>query len=125
MTEHIRVLLVDDDNYSKYIIQHHLKRMGITQFSEASDGESALQKLKEESFSLIVADRYMPGLGGIEFFKKMQEDDKLKNIPFLMITMESDGVKMQEATDAGVKHYMVKPINAEGFETLIKEMLKL
>ncbi len=125
MIENMRVLLVDDDNYSKYIIQHHLKRLNISQFVEANDGESGLQKLREEPFSLVVADRYMPGLGGIEFYKKMQEDDKLKSIPFLMITMESDSVKIKEATDAGIKNYMIKPINAEDFEQMIRKILKI
>ncbi|KMP11671.1 hypothetical protein UR09_02720 [Candidatus Nitromaritima sp. SCGC AAA799-A02] len=125
MMESIKVLLVDDDNYSKYIIQHHLKRMGITQFVEANDGESAMAKIKDESFSLIIADRYMPGIGGIDFFKSMQEDDALKNIPFLMITMESDSAKMQEARDAGIQNYLVKPISAEGFEKMVRGILNI
>ena len=123
MGKEYNILLVDDDNYSKYILQHHLKRMGITRFTEANDGESALAKLNGEPFDLIIADRYMPGMEGIEFFSRLQANDALKNIPFLMITMESDGVKIQEASDAGVEHYLVKPIDAESFETIVKKLL--
>ncbi len=118
------VLIVDDDSFARGIIRHHLVRLGFKNIFEVSDGEQALSILRSARMQLVIADRYMPVLNGLELFCGMQTDPTLKDIPFVMITMEDNRAKMDDAAKLGICHYLVKPFNAEMFDTKVNEVLR-
>jgi two-component system, chemotaxis family, chemotaxis protein CheY len=117
------VLIVDDDSFARGIIRHHLVRLGFKNIFEVSDGEQALSALRSARMQLIIADRYMPVLNGLELFCGMQADLTLKDLPFVMITMEDNREKIEDAAKLGIRHYLVKPFNAEMFDAKIHEVL--
>jgi two-component system chemotaxis response regulator CheY len=117
------VLIVDDDTFARGIIRHHLGRLGIKNIFEADDGERALATLRSARMQLVIADRYMPNLNGLELFCGIQGDSSLKDTPFIMITMESCREKMEDALKLGIRHYLVKPFNAETFDQKIHKVL--
>lgn len=118
------VLIVDDDSFARRIIRHHLGRLGIKNIFEADDGEQALVTLRSVKMQLVIADRYMPVLNGLELFCGMQSDPDLKDTPFIMITMEDCKTKIRDASKLGIHHYLVKPFNAETFDKKIHEVLR-
>jgi two-component system chemotaxis response regulator CheY len=115
---------VDDDQFARGIIKHHLSRLGCKSIFEANDGEQALETLRSARMQLVIADRYMPKLNGLELFCSIQVDPLLKNTPFIMITMENDETKIEDALKQGIQHYLVKPFNAETFDNKIHEVLQ-
>ena len=117
------VLIVDDDSFARGIIRHHLVRLGFKNILEVGDGEQALAALRSAKMQLVIADRYMPVMNGIELFCGMQVDPNMKNTPFIMITMEDNFEKMEDAAKQGIQHYLVKPFNAEKFDSKIHEVL--
>ncbi|MBC8288073.1 MAG: response regulator [Nitrospinae bacterium] len=117
------VLIVDDDSFARGIIRHHLVRLGFQNIFEVSDGEEALAILRSARMQLIIADRYMPVMNGVELFCGIQADPSLKGIPFVMITMEDNQAKIEDATTLGIHHYLIKPFNAEMFDAKINEVL--
>jgi two-component system chemotaxis response regulator CheY len=72
---------------------------------------------------LIISDWNIPKLTGLEFFKFVQAHGNLKEIPFLMITYESDYSKVIEAVKVGVSQYIVKPFKPEQLQEKIKQIL--
>lgn len=123
MFSNCSTLIVDDDQFARGIIRHHLTRLGIKNIFEANDGEQALKTLRFARMDLIIADRYMPKLNGLELFCSIQMDPLLKETPFIMITIESDETKIEDALKQGIQHYLVKPFNAETFDNKIQEVL--
>lgn len=121
-----RVLVVDDSNVMRQIIKNNLKQLGFKpeNISDADDGSSGLKKASDETFDLIVSDWNMPKMTGIDFLKAVRADDKLKGIPFLMVTSETEKEKIVEAVQAGVSQYIVKPFNANQLEEKIKQIFK-
>ncbi len=117
------VLIVDDDSFARGIIRHHLVRIGFKNIIEASDGEQAINTMRSARMQLVIADRYMPVLNGLELFCGMQTDPALKGTPFVMITMEDNRAKIEDAAKLGIRHYLVKPFNAEMFDAKIHEVL--
>ena len=91
------VLIVDDDSFTRGIIGHHLVRLGFKNIFEVSDGEKAMSTLRSARMQLVIADRYMPVFNGLELFCDMQTDPTLKDIPFVMITMEDNRAKIDDA----------------------------
>ena len=90
---------------------------------DAIDGSSALQKLRERKFGLIISDWNMEPMTGIQLLKEVRADDNLKKIPFIMITAESKTENVIADKDAGVSNYIVKPFNAETLKGKMESVL--
>ena len=90
-------------------------------FIEAENGSSALDELKKEKVGLIVSDWNMPKMTGLDLLKAVRGDERLKSIPFIMVTAEGQKENVIEAVKAGVSNYVVKPFTPETFgEKLMK-----
>ena len=116
------VLIAEDD----YAISLAIKTI-ITQSFEcglviAKDGEEAWQAVQNQHIDLVVSDWNMPLKTGEELLKEIRENDRLANLPFLMLTARSDKDSVLDAIDAGVTEYMHKPFDRQ---TLIDKISKL
>ena len=60
---------------------------------------------------------------GIQLLREVRADDKLKHIPFIMVTAESKPENVIAAKQAGVSNYIVKPFNAETLKTKMASVL--
>lgn len=122
-----RVVVVDDSSVMRQIIKNNLKQLGfvITNIYDAEDGAAGLKKLSDDvTVDLIVSDWNMPRMTGIDFLRAVRADDKLKAIPFLMVTSEADKAKIIEAVQAGVSQYIVKPFSSAQLSEKIKQIFK-
>ena len=106
------VLIVDDYKTMLRIIRNLLKQLGFTNIDEATDGSSALQKLRDGNFGLVISDWNMEPMSGLELLKEVRADSKLQKTPFIMVTAESKSENVIAAKEAGVNNYIVKPFNA-------------
>lgn len=106
------ILIVDDYKTMLRIIKNLLKQLGFENVDEATDGSMALGKVKEKAYGLVISDWNMEPMSGYEFLKKVREDEKTKQLPFIMITAESKTDNVIAAKQAGVSNYIVKPFNA-------------
>jgi two-component system chemotaxis response regulator CheY len=106
------ILIVDDYKTMLRIIRNLLKQLGFNSVDEAIDGSSALTKLRDKDFGLVISDWNMEPMSGLQLLKEVRADVKLKDIPFIMITAESKSENVIAAKEAGVSNYIVKPFNA-------------
>jgi two-component system, chemotaxis family, chemotaxis protein CheY len=106
------VLVVDDYKTMIRIIRNLLAQLGFTNVDEAADGKSALEKLRNQKFGLVISDWNMEPMTGYELLREVRGDEKLKNTPFIMVTAESKTENVIAAKKAGVNNYIVKPFNA-------------
>jgi len=113
------ILIVDDYKTMLRIIANLLKQLGFNNIDEATDGSMALSKLREKPYGLVISDWNMEPMTGLQLLKEVRADDRLKGMPFIMITAESKTENVVAAKQAGVNNYIVKPFNAE---TLKKKM---
>ena len=107
------ILIVDDYKTMLRIIRNLLKQLGFDNVDEASDGATALQRLREKEFGLVISDWNMEPMTGLQLLKEVRSDAKLAHIPFVMVTAESKTENVIAAKEAGVTNYIVKPFNAE------------
>src|SRR6185312_2309854 len=89
------ILVVDDSINIRQIIYENLRRIGFVKMETASDANEAFGKLVQFSkspqpFSLILSDLNMPGPSGLDFLKQVRETDKFKELPFILVTTESE-----------------------------------
>jgi two-component system chemotaxis response regulator CheY len=118
------ILVVDDSINIRQIICENLRRLGFAKMETAGDANEAFGKLVHYSkgtapFNLVLSDLNMPGPSGLDFLKQVRESDTFKDIPFLLITTESEKQAVIQAAMAGVSGYIVKPFNVD---TLAKRL---
>ncbi|MEX0697168.1 MAG: response regulator [Dongiaceae bacterium] len=106
------ILIVDDYKTMLRIIRNLLKQLGFNNVDEATDGSSALHKLREKGYGLVISDWNMEPMTGIQLLREVRADTHLKEMPFIMITAESKSENVVAAKEAGVSNYIVKPFNA-------------
>jgi DNA-binding response OmpR family regulator len=86
---------------------------------EANDGKEAFEIYKEKNPDIILSDIHMPNVNGIEFIKKIREENR--QIPVVMITAHTDKEYLLEAVELHMEKYIIKPIDMDDlFETLDK-----
>ncbi|MCK8602401.1 response regulator [Desulfoferrobacter suflitae] len=118
----LTALVVDDFSTMRRIVKNILRDLEFKNILEAEDGMAAVSVLKAQKVDVIVSDWNMPKMTGLDLLKFVRSDDTLKNLPFLMITAESQKENVVEAVKAKVSNYIVKPFTAE---TLGEKLAKI
>lgn len=121
--KNMNVLIVDDYKTMLRIVRNLLKQLGFDNVDEATDGTSALTKLRDGNFGLVISDWNMEPMTGLQLLREVRSDDKLKGTPFIMVTAESKSENVVAAKEAGVSNYIVKPFNAETLKSKITAVL--
>ncbi len=119
----MNVLIVDDYKTMLRIVGNLLKQLGFTNIDEATDGATALEKLRQKPYGLVISDWNMEPMTGLQLLKEVRSDIKLKNVPFIMVTAESKTENVVAAKQAGVNNYIVKPFNAATLKTKISSVI--
>jgi two-component system chemotaxis response regulator CheY len=116
------VLVVDDYNTMVRIIRNLLKQLGFENVDDASDGASALAKMRAKKYGLVISDWNMEPMTGYELLKQVRADPALGQVPFIMVTAESKTENVIAAKKAGVNNYIVKPFNAQTLQNKIQSV---
>jgi len=106
------VLIVDDYKTMLRIIRNLLKQIGFQNVDEATDGQAALERLRQRQYGLVISDWNMEPMTGLDLLKEVRADESLRPVPFIMVTAESKTENVVAAKEAGVNNYIVKPFNA-------------
>lgn len=124
-----KVLVVDDFKTMRKLVINSLAHCGLTNVQEADDGLTALPMIEEalakgEPFGLVVSDWNMPKMQGIDLLKKVRANEKLKTLPFLLVTAEAEQKNIMEAIKEGVSNYVVKPFAPNTFQEKLTAVFK-
>jgi two-component system chemotaxis response regulator CheY len=117
------ILIVDDYRTMLKIIRNLLKQLGFTNVEEATDGSEALGKLRGGEFDLVISDWNMEPMTGLQLLKEVRADERLRSVPFIIITAESKIENVVAAKEAGVSNYIVKPFNAATLKAKLTSVL--
>jgi two-component system chemotaxis response regulator CheY len=123
LNKNMRVHIVDDYNTMLRILRNLLRQLDVNNVDESSSGDVALEKLKSSPPDLIISDWNMEPMTGLELLKHVRANEKLKRIPFIMVTAESKTENVVAAKQAGVSNYIVKPFNAETLRAKISSVM--
>ncbi len=120
-----KVLIIDDSNTMRKIVTRSLRQAGLDfdTILEAGDGQAALDVLAGETVDIILSDINMPTMDGIEFLRQKQANDKIKNIPVVMITTEAGGDILDEAKSLGAAGSIKKPFTPDQIQEILGGLL--
>lgn len=120
-----RILVIDDMPSIRDLVKNTLKAMGFKNIQEAADGEEGLKVLVQNNtpgtqIQLVISDWNMPKMKGLDLLKQVRATAEWANLPFVLLTSESERDQVTEAVLAGVSQYIVKPFSAKIFEDKLK-----
>jgi two-component system chemotaxis response regulator CheY len=118
-------LIVEDSPTMRQLLKFALGRIKGLAIVEAEDGVDALKKLAGARFDIVLADINMPIMDGLKLVKRVRSDEKLRDIPIVIITTEGGEEDRQRALALGANVYITKPIQAPLVISTVKELLKL
>lgn len=112
--ETLRVLVVDDNAQMRGILQSMLRAFGVRNVKLAVDGTDAFAQLRRRQFDIAICDWLMEPMDGYEFVRKARgaDDPRIRELPIVMLTGQSEMRHVLAARDAGVTEYLLKPISA-------------
>jgi two-component system, chemotaxis family, chemotaxis protein CheY len=116
------VMTVDDSSSVRLMVSFTLKNAGYDVI-EAVDGKDALMKLSMKPVHLVITDLNMPNLDGIGLIRAIRADEKLRFMPVILLTTESQDTKKQEGKAAGATGWIVKPFQAEQLVKVVKKVI--
>jgi len=107
----LSILAVDDNPTSLRLLEAMLER-NTFDVRTAVNGREAMEVLNEfyESIDIVLLDKMMPEMDGIEVCNAMKADEKLRNIPIIMQTAADKPEEISEGIAAGVFYYLTKPL---------------
>ena len=122
MDLNMRILVGDDVGVIRGAIRRILRNIGFTDIKEADGGKAVLRSLEKGRYDLVLCDWNMPDISGLDVLKEIRSDDKLRDVPFIMVTAEAREDSILEAVEAGVNGYIVKPFSANTLREKMKEI---
>jgi CheY-like chemotaxis protein len=118
------ILLVEDDCVDVMAVQRVLKEFAVpNELVYAANGEEALAYLKDKGHELpcvILMDLNMPKLNGIELLKALKEDERLKDIPAVVVSTSAEKQDVTRSVEFGAVAYIVKCFSYGEFRERMK-----
>jgi CheY-like chemotaxis protein len=117
-----KILIVDDNAGNRLLLQYNLE--GYFDIDFASNGLSAIDKITEMKYDLILMDVHMPEMDGIETTLRIRQiENNLTRTPIFAITSNMFKEQKIKCIDAGMDEYIVKPIHAKALVDHINHYL--
>lgn len=116
----MNILLVDDDPRIRNLVMEY-SRAENWQFSEAGDGEEAIETFMTKAYDLVLLDVMMPRLDGWGTLRRIREDS---NVPVIMLTARSEEYDRLLGFELGVDDYVSKPFSPRELVARMKALLK-
>lgn len=117
----LRLLVVDDDELNRDIIEEYLDESGY-EIVTAEDGDIAIEMLEKEPsrFDIVLLDRMMPRMGGMEVLSRIKQHPQLSTIPVILQTARAGKENILEGMKAGAYYYLTKPFEEAMLTTVVK-----
>jgi two-component system chemotaxis response regulator CheY len=124
MEENKKILIVEDDrsqlSLAKVIIKGLYPHAII---DEAWSGMAAIKKMESKPCDIILCDMILPDIMGDKILEFVRGHDKLKDIPFVIMTSSTDKQFIVKAAQLGVTGYIIKPLTADKLSAKLKNIL--
>lgn len=104
-----KILVVDDEPQARRVLRTALIAQGF-EVNDATSGEEAIQRLREEQPDVILLDLKMPGMGGIEACREIRASSE---VPIIVVSARKARQDRIEAFEAGADQYVAKPFGIE------------
>lgn len=117
----MKILIADDELIMLKIIELRLKKDG-HEVIVTSNGQEALEKIKQEDPDMIIADIMMPFTSGLEIVSVVKQDKQRRNVPIIILSSMGQENVVLEAFNLGADDYITKPFSPNELSMRVKRL---
>ncbi len=118
-----RILVVDDERDIQELIHFALKREGFVVYTIGT-GEEALVAAEDIGPELIILDRMLPGMDGVEVCRRLKTHETTRSIPVIMLTAKTEEDDIVVGLEAGADDYVAKPFSPKVLVARVRAALR-
>jgi two-component system, OmpR family, alkaline phosphatase synthesis response regulator PhoP len=118
-----RALVVEDDPDIVELIDHYLKAEGF-EVEALADGRLALERLRSESYDVLILDLQLPGIDGLRVCSELRRDKRTSALPIVMLTARGDEADRVVGLEVGADDYVVKPFSPKELVARVRALLR-
>jgi two-component system, cell cycle response regulator len=108
----MRILIAEDDAVSRMIVEAAVAQLGYD-FVSTTDGEAAWEAFPSADVDVVISDRSMPGMDGLELCRRIRSTSRAKYTYFIFVTSSGDMRRAMDANEAGADDYLIKPLDPD------------
>lgn len=112
-----KILIADDSSTMRLFVRMFMRNLSGVSLTEASDGFDALEKIKGESFDLIITDINMPRMDGLQLIENIRTLGL--EIPIVILTTCGEDKDVETGLRLGANDYVTKPVTRHNFTNII------
>ena len=118
-----KIVVIDDSRTARQQVSNALAGTAY-ELIEAVDGNDGLSKIAmHHDVSLVICDVNMPNMNGLDMLRALRADQPAARMPIVMLTTEAQPELLQQAKQAGVKGWIVKPFKPELFLAAVRKLV--
>jgi len=117
------ILVVDDSRVMREMVIACLRGLSGLEFAQAASGLEAIERLSLAPYEALVLDLNMPDIGGYEVIEFVRCQDKLKQLPILVVTTRGDEGSKARALELGASAFLTKPFAPEEILEAVRRLL--
>ncbi len=121
--ERVRTIMIVDDSVTVRKVTSRLMERQGWEVATAKDGVDAVNQLQDLYPDVVLLDIEMPRMDGFEVLRTVRHDERLKDLPIIMITSRTGEKHKQEALELGVNRYLGKPFQEASLLGTIEEVI--
>lgn len=118
-----RILVVDNDQYIREVVQICLRKVAGWQVVTAGSGSESLSKAQAEQPDAILLDVMMPDMDGLTTFQKLQANSATRHIPVILLTAKVQACDYRRYAELGIKAAIAKPFKPLQLASQLAEAL--
>jgi CheY-like chemotaxis protein len=118
-----KVLICDNEEILRGLVRASLDRDDY-ELAEAVDGDDALEQARALEPDLILLDMMMPGRSGLDVVRELRADERLADVPVVMLTARAQAGDVAAAEAAGTDHFVAKPFSPAALAELVRSILE-
>ena len=118
-----RILVVEDDPDIADLLRHYLERAS-HEVTVLMQGQHVLQRLSEQRPDLLMLDRMLPGMDGLEICRQLRATPSLADLPVMMVTARAEESDRIVGLELGADDYITKPFSAKEVVARVNALLR-
>jgi CheY-like chemotaxis protein len=118
-----RILVIDDEMSIREVVRACLERLAGWEVLTAESGQVGILTAESEPVDAILLDVSMPGMDGLTTFRKLQENEKTRSLPVILLTAKVQPSEQSHYSELGVAGLVTKPFDPIGISHQISELL--